>query len=264
MWSRDHADVEASQSRDPRSTIANILSSDLRDYLAVIKSGDFELHALVKEAGLRCPRCRSASCARPHGRRYRKRVTDLSTGDVFENLPILRIRFCAGPTRSVMPADLWRGRCTVNSVLETVMHVLRDGLGQALEWTSYAGDGEEPVSERTLRRWRELTRSRLIGSALAWLGPGLGFHWSDDREPAAQLDHLLDRLSGPVRLAFRAATGYAVIDLPIVTPDEPAAGCAAWPVPGHLLPAPPHDPPSELRPRGAWWPRSGRGPPRDG
>ncbi len=127
---------------------------------------------------MRCPRCRSACCVHKHAWRYRKRVTDLSTGDVFENLPILRIRFCEGPTRSVMPADLWRGRFTVSSVLETVVHILRDGVGEAIEWTSCAGCGEELVSERTLRRWKKFTAARLIGSALAWLGPKLRFRWS--------------------------------------------------------------------------------------
>ncbi len=66
-------------------------------------AGGFALRDLVDEAGLRCPRCGSAACVRPHGRRYRKRVTELSTGEVFARLPILRVRFCQGPTRSVMP-----------------------------------------------------------------------------------------------------------------------------------------------------------------
>ena len=219
---------------------------------------------MVDEAGLRCPRCGSAACARQHAWRYRKRVTDLSTGDVFENLPILRIRFCKGPTRSVMPADLWRGRFTVSSVLETVVHVLCDGVGEALEWTSLAGCGEELVSERTLRRWKKLTISRLIGSALAWLGPKLRFCWSREQAPGEQLERLLDKLSDPIYLAFRAVTGYAVIDRPTVTGELVRPRSSARPVPGRRVETLSPDPPSKLMPRGAWWPRTRRGPPRDG
>jgi len=62
-----------------------------------------------------------------------------------------------------MPADLWRGRSTVGSVLQAVVHVLREGVGPALEWAAYAGAGEEPVSERSLRRWKRITQRRLIG-----------------------------------------------------------------------------------------------------
>jgi len=134
-------------------------------------SGTWTLAGLLGEAGLTCSACGTAGCARPHGRRYRKRVRDLSTGDVFQDVPILRVRFCSGATPSLMPAELWRGRSTLTSVIETVAHVLRDGVEAAHEWTVYAGTGESVVSRRTLRRWRELVRARLVGSALAWLGP---------------------------------------------------------------------------------------------
>lgn len=191
-------------------------------------------------------------------------MTDLSSGDVFEDLPILRVRFCEGPTQSVMPADLWRGRFTVSSVLETVVHVLRDGLDEAIEWTSLAGSGEELVSERTLRRWRDLTRSRLIGSALSWLGSKLHFHWSEKKYPADQLERLLDNLTGPICLAFRAQAGHAVIDQPSAIHDAPRPRSGARPVPGRLAEAASPNPPSPLRPRGAWWPRTHRGPPPEG
>ncbi|MCK4303661.1 MAG: hypothetical protein KAY24_05425 [Candidatus Eisenbacteria sp.] len=65
-------------------------------------------------------------------------------GDIFENLPIPRIRFCEGPTRSVMPADLWRGRFTVGSVLEAVVHVLRDGRASAATILCATGSGTSP------------------------------------------------------------------------------------------------------------------------
>jgi hypothetical protein len=230
----------------------------------VIGAGRFELRDLVDEAGLRCPHCGSAACVRPLAWRYRKRVTELSTGEVFEQLPILRVRFCRGPTRSVMPADLWRGRCTVGSVLATVVRFLRQGLGPALEWAARAGDGEEPVSERTVRRWHAITRTRLIGSAFAVLGPAVGWSWSQQRPCADELERLLRDLTRPLQLAFRAATEHAVLDRPSVTPPSTPARSRARPVPGRRAEAPPHDPPSILRPRGTWSPRTRRGPPPDG
>jgi len=236
----------------------------LRDYCAAMAGGGFALRDLVDEAGLRCPRCGSARCVRPHGRRYRKRVNELSTGEVFEQLPILRVRFCRGPTRSVVPADLWRGRCTVGSVLATVARFLRQGLGPALEWAARAGDGEEPVSERTVRRWHQITRRRLVGSALAVVGPAVGWSWSRRQPEADQLERLLHDLARPLQLAFRAATGHAVLDRPSVTPPSTPARSGARPVPGRLAEAAPHDPPSAWRPRGAWSPRTRRGPPPEG
>lgn len=180
------------------------------------------------------------------------------------DLPILRVIFCDGSTVSLSPAELWMGRTTVSSVLETVVRVHRDGLQEAHEWTSYAGDGQEMVSERTLRRWRDLVTKRLIGSAFAWLGPELGLSWSDTQDMAAQLDALHEALSGPALLAFRAATGHAVLDRPSKPRDTLRTPSRPWPVPGRLTPAPPHDPPSKILPRGAWSPSPGRGPPSVG
>jgi hypothetical protein len=225
-------------------------------------SGTWTLAALVAEAGFTCATCGTADCARSHGRRYRKRVRDLSTGDVFEDLPILRVRFCSGATPSLMPAELWRGRSTLSSVVETVVHVFREGVEAAHEWTGFAGTGESVVSRRTLRRWRELMRTRLIGSALSWLGPRLGLHGSDSVPPADQLDALLDRLTGTVLLAFRAATGRAALDRHSGSRVDAAARSAARRVAGRQAPTPPHDPPPARRPRGAWLPPNRRGPPR--
>ena len=149
-------------------------------------------------------------------------VRDLSTGEVFEQVPILRVLFCDGSTASLTPSDLWRGRSTVSSVLETVVHVLRDGIEQAHEWTLFGGTGESVVSRRTLRRWTDLVRTRLIGSAWAWLGPRLGLSWSDQADEAEQLDGVLDHLAGSVLLGFRAVTGCAVLDKP--TAPVPRAG----------------------------------------
>ena len=179
---------------------------------------------------------------------------------MFEQVPILRVLFCDGSTASLLPSDLWRGRSTVGSVLETVVHVLRDGIQQAYEWTLFAGTGGSVVSRRTLRRWADLVHTRLIGSAWAWLGPHLGLSWSDQVDAAEQLERVLDHLAGPVLLGFRAVTGCAVVDKP--TAAVPQASYATRPVPGRLAPRPPHDPSSPLRPRGSWLPHHRRrGPP---
>jgi hypothetical protein len=158
-----------------------------------------------------------------------------------------------------MPADLWRGRFTVSSVIETVLHVVDDGLLAAQEWVLYGGDGDELVSERTLRRWRDLTRSRLIGSALAWLGPSLGLTWSGRLQEADQLSTLLEHLTPEILLSFRARFGRAVVDKSPARP--PAPQTLTRRVPGRLAVAPPHNPPSKLLPRGQWSYRTGRGPP---
>lgn len=215
----------------------------------------------MEEAGVRCPRCGDGSCARPHATRYRKRVRDLSTGDIFTDLPILRVRFCQGSTASLVPADLWRGRSTLTSVVEAVICVVDKGSCAAQEWTGLASRGGHEVSERTLRRWRdEVVRGRLVGSALAVLGPQVDFSWSGSGDEADQLELLLDLLTLPVLLAFRAETGHSVLD----RPARPASRSrsATRPVAGRLAPAPPHDPPSSIRARGLRSPQNRRGPPR--
>jgi hypothetical protein len=168
---------------------------------------------VVATAGVVCTRCGTARCARPHGFRHRKRVIDLSTGDVFHAVPIRRVRFCDGRTASLVPAELWRGRCTITAVLETVVHAVRDGIAAASEWTSHAGHGEELVSPRTLERWRTLIRQHLVGGALAWLLPQIGASWSKTRPEAPQLDAVLGRLTGSLLATFRATFGRGLLDL---------------------------------------------------
>jgi hypothetical protein len=168
---------------------------------------------VVGAAGPTCTRCDSPRCARPHGFRHRKQITDLSTGAVFRAVPIRRVRFCDGRTASLVPAELWRGRCTITSVLETVVRVVRDGLAAACEWTLQAGPGEELVSPRTLQRWRALVRRRVVGGALAWLLPRTGASWSESRPEAPQLDAVLQRLTGALLAAFRATFGRGLLDL---------------------------------------------------
>lgn len=158
-----------------------------------------------------------------------------------------------------MPAELWRGRCTASSVFETTIRTLRDGIEAAYEWTWPAGSGEQMVSQRTLGRWRDIVRQRVIGSALAWLGPQLSFAWSDIQDTAAQLETLLDRMTGEVLSAFRSASGHAVLDKS-KRPRSPTRSIRRR-VPGRLAPTSPHKSPSPIRPRGAWSRHTRRGPP---
>lgn len=213
----------------------------------------------VGAAGLRCGKCGVGACARRHSIWHRKRVIDLSTGDVFEKLPIVRVVFCDGSTRSLLPAETWRGRFTVSSVLETTVRVLGDGIEAAYDWTWLAGSGEEMVSRRSLRRWRDIVRKRVVGSAWAWLGPHLGLTWSDAPDPAAQLDTLLERMTADALAAFRREVGRAVLDK--VQPTRSRTRSIRRRIPGRHDPTPSHDLPSFRRPRGAWSRHRRRGPP---
>lgn len=225
----------------------------------MIRQGDYDLAAVVAESGRCCNRCGTGSCASRHDTWYRKRITDLGTGEVFETVPILRVEFCDGKTASLIPAELWRGRCTVGSVLETVVRVLRDGVPDAYEWTWMGGTGEEVVSRRTVGRWRHLVLGRLVGSAFSWLGPRLGVSWSDALDAASQLDSLLDHLTPTVLLGFRVASGHAVLDKPRL-PRKPQRSPSRR-VAGRLAGTSPHNVPSPRRRRGAWSRSPSRGPP---
>lgn len=216
---------------------------------------------MVEASGRRCGKCETSHCARRHAVRYRKLITDLTTGAVFRNLPIRRVIFCDGTTVSLVPAEVWRGRFTVSSVLEAVVRMHRDGVEAAGEWALYGGTGDEMVSDRTLRRWREVVRTRLIGSAFSWLGPQLGLSWSDHTPVATQLEEILDQVTAPVLAGFRALTGRAVLDKPSANPPSPARSTARR-VPGRLAPDPPPMVPSPIRRRGAWSRFRRREPPR--
>lgn len=237
----------------------SLLGLDLAGYVSALHRGQWTLAALVEEAGLQCPGCRAIDCVRLHAVRHRKRVSDLTTGEVFEDVPILRVRFCCGPTVSLTPAFLWRGRCTVGSVLQAVIWRLQEGTAAASERISQQGDGETVPDESTLRRWSRQVRSRLVGSALVALGPVLEVSWSSAFDEAAQLEDLLDRLTAPVLLDFRAVYGHAVLDR---SPRPIAlARSSARRVAGRLPPAPPPNPPSDLLKRGTWSSPNRRGPP---
>lgn len=164
-------------------------------------------------------------------------------------MPILRVVFCDGSTASLVPAELWRGRFTVDSVLETVVRVLRDGVAAAYDWTWYGGSGECVISRRSLRRWRAIVRGRLVGSALAWLGPRLGLSWSDADDEATQLGVLLDRMSVAVLVGFRVVTGRAVLDQP---PPPARSRSRVRRIAGRLVPTPPPTTPASRKRRGLW------------
>jgi len=218
-----------------------------------------DLVSLARESGLRCSRCGDGRCARPQGIRFRKRVVDLSTGKVFERLPIRRIIFCDGTTGSLVPAEIWRGRFTISSVVEAVARVHRDGIEGASEWALYGGTGEEMVSESTLRRWRGLVDKRLIGSAWSQIGPRVGLQWSGSVEVAIQIEALLEKLSGDLLLGFRALTGRSVLDK--APPCRPPTRSTARRLLEFRSSPPPHETPSSRRPRGSWSRRTSRGPP---
>src|SRR5437762_1569213 len=69
----------------PEHIPSPMLARELQDYIRSADSGDVDLASCVTEAGLCCTRCGSGFCARPRSWRLRKRITDLSTGRVFEN-----------------------------------------------------------------------------------------------------------------------------------------------------------------------------------
>jgi len=233
---------------DPPPPIS-LLALELGDYVAKM-TRSVTTGEVIAGAALQCTRC-GASCARPHAWRRRKRVRDV---------PILRVRFCDGHTGSLIPAALWRGRCTVESVLESALHVLSDGIEAAHDWARAAGEAPL-VSRTTPARWGEMVRQRVLGGAWSWLAPRLDLSWSAGQEPAVQLERLLDRLGPTALLAFRDTLGRALLDAVSVSRPRPVTRSPARRVAGRLAVAPPPDPARRPRPRGAWSPCTPRGPP---
>ncbi len=237
----------------------SLLAGELRDYVTAVEQGEASWRDLFAEAGILCPRCQSLGCARFHSWWRRKRVIDLSTGEVFTNLAICRVVFCNSSTQSLWPAEVWRGKATLTSVVEAVVHVAREGIEAAWEWSRAATDqGREITSRRTLRRWKAAVERRLIPSATSWLRE---VEWPGS-SPAEQLEQLLEELSADHLLSFRAATGRAMLDKTARHDESPAADRATRPVPGRLDPSAPHETPRPRRPRGSWSARSARGSPR--
>jgi hypothetical protein len=175
---------------------------------------------------------------------------------VFRDLPILRVRFCGGLTKSLFPAELWRGRATVSSVLEAVHDAAVAGIGSALQWAMQAGDGDEPVSDRSLRRWAKRTAARVpLASAQ------LGFPAQVPGSTAAKLDDFMMRLRPQHLLQLRRQWGYGLLDAASLPPSRPRT--ATWPRPGGQDPAVAHDPPSRYLPRGTRSRLARRGRPPD-
>lgn len=226
----------------PHAIISSILTSSLAVYSSAINGGDFHFRSLVTESGLLCPACGNADCARYHGTWFRKRVFDLLVGTTFENLPILRVKFCAGPVKSLFPADLWRGKATVSSVLETVSEAINIGVGMALQRATSSGDGDEPFSERTLRRWIKRAFDRVPVAAVA-----LNFPPDNGVSSPGRFENFLTLVHPHHLLALRRQWDFSILDVP---PPAKSTITAARVKPGFQHPRPAHDPPSRYVRRG--------------
>jgi len=211
-------------------------------YDAAIESGNFCFHTLVAESGLLCPKCGTADCARYHGTWFRKRIFDLCSGDVYENLPVLRLKFCLGNPKSLFPAELWRGRATVSSVLEAVSDAIGGGVEHALQQATSTGDGDEPFSERTLRRWIKRTAGRVpVASA------SLNFPSDSGKSPAGKFENFLTRVHPHHLLSLRRQWGFSLLDVP---PPQKPPNSATCIKPGFQDPRRPQNPPSRYVRRG--------------
>jgi len=211
-------------------------------YRAAIESGDFCFRALVAESGLLCATCGTADCAKYHGTWFRKHIVDLCSGDVFENIPILRLRFCTGSVKSLFPAELWRGRATISSVVETVLDAIDGGVEHAMQRAIANGDGDEPFSERTLRRWLKRAVDRVpVASA------SLNFPSGSGLSPAEKLENFLIQVHPHHLLALRRLWGFSILDVP---PPEKPRRSVSCPKPIFQHPRPAQNPPSKYVRRG--------------
>jgi len=189
-----------------------------------------------------CATCGTADCAKYHGTWYRTRIVDLCSGEVFENLPILRLKFCTGSPNSLFPAELWRGRATVSSVLETVSNAMSCGVDYALQQAAATGDGDEPFSERSLRRWIKRTGDRVpVASAALNLPSGSG------GTLAEKFESFLTQVHSHHLLALRRRWRFSLLDVP---PSQKPAHTTAPIKPGFQNPRPPQNPPSKYVRRG--------------
>ena len=180
-------------------------------YRAAIESGSFCFRALVVESGLLCPTCGAFDCVQYHGTWFRKIVFDIYSGELFKNLPVLRIVFCDGTTKSLFPAELWRGRATVSSVMEAVSDAIIGGVEYALQRAVATGDGDEPFSERTLRRWIKRTGDRVSVASVA-----LNFPSDSDQSPAEKFENFLTRVHPHHFLTLRHQWGFSILDVPLL------------------------------------------------
>ena len=184
---------------------------------------------------------------------FRKIIHDLCNGEVFENVPILRVIFCDGLTKSLPPVELWRGKATIPSVLEVTSVAFKEGMGEALQWVVSVGDGEEPVSERTLGRWLKRTVDRVpIASA------ALNFSSTSCPRSSEKLENFLTQLCRRDLLTLRRRWGFSFLDVP---PPENRTNTTMCPKPGFQNPRPAQNPPSRYLLRGTKSFLHRRGPP---
>ena len=231
-----------------------ILTSGLSVYSAAMESGNYEFSTLVAESGLLCPNCGTVDCAKYHGRWLRKKIRDLCSGDLFQNLPLLRVRFCNKSTKTIYPAELWRGRSTVTSILETAFLAIDEGIELALQRVMDAGDGTDTVSERSVRRWVKRVGNRIPVAAKA-------LDLVSDRDPrntqseatstltASGIEHFLTHLFPRHLLQLRRQWGYSLLDVAPPVPVE-LPHTMNHPKPVFLHPRASHDPPPKYLPRG--------------
>ncbi len=205
------------------------------------------------ESGLQCPKCRTADCANYHGTWFRKIIHDLCSGYVFKNVPILRVIFCDGSTKSLHPAEIWRGKATITSTLEVSSIAAKDGLDEALQWVTMSGDGDEVISERTLRRCLKRTVDRVSIASVA-----LNFSTPTCGSAAEKLENFLTQLHRCDLLTLRRQWGFSLLDVP---PSEKHTNTAKCPKPGFQNPRPAQNLPSEILPRGTKSILHRRGPP---
>ncbi len=172
---------------------------------------------------------------------------------MFNRVPILRVLFCDGSTKSLHPAELWRGKAIVSSVLEASSIVLAGGLSEALQWATLKGNGEEPVSERTLRRWvkRISDHFPIAATALSLSLPTCG-------SVAEKFENFLTQLHRRDLLTLRCRWDFSLLDAP---PPEKPTSTTKCPKPVFQNPSPPQNAPSEYLPRGTKFFRHRRGPP---
>lgn len=184
---------------------------------------------------------------------YRKTIHDLCTGEVFYNVPILRALFCDGSTKSLHPADLWRGKATITSTLEVSSIAAQGGLEEAMQWVSLSADGDEAISERTVRRWLKRSIERI---SLAT--PGLNFSAWAHESVGEKFENFLTQLHSGDLLTLRRHWGLSLLD---VRPFEKPTNTVKIPKPVFQNPCPAQNPPSCYLPRGTKSSLHRRGPP---
>jgi hypothetical protein len=128
-------------------------------------------------------------------------------------------------------------------VLEAVSDAIDGGVESALQRTVDATDGDQPFSERTLRRWIKRATARVPVASAALRFPLGGRH-----RPARKLESFLLRLHLDHLLDLRRRWGFSILDTP--RPEE-STHTTARIRPGFHDPRPAQSPPSHYLHRGA-------------